>query len=326
MRSHKLALALILSFAVISTSGCIFLPILPLLPGVTYDSGADVEIPADLVEAAERILPSTVIVDTRYATGTGWVFDESGIIVTNYHVIKDARNIMVTLPDGRRFGVKSAASDPISDLAVLYIDAPSLTAVAIGSSTTLKANDQVVAVGNSLGNGISVKTGRVTRLNMTVSIENQDFYGLIENSAPIKQGDSGGPLVNKTGEVIGISTARIVGAKEIAYAISIDSALPVLYDLITNGAVVWPYLGITGRDNPAGRGVLVEEVSPGSPAAEAGLRADDIILEIDDTPMSGMTELRRHILFQEVGQSITVTYRRDGVETKVSATLAARPA
>jgi len=263
-------------------------------------------------------------VDTRYATGTGWVFDESGIVVTNYHVIRDARSVIVTLCDGRRYSTRSFAYDPISDLAVLFIEAPDLTAAAIGSSAALRTGDRVVAVGNSLGNGISVKTGRITRLNMTVDIANQDFYGLIENTTAIQHGDSGGPLVNKAGEVIGISSAKVIGTSEIAYAINIDSALPILHELIETGTVAWPYLGITGDNNPAGRGVIIEEIDPYGPADKAGLLVGDIILAVDGTTMRNMTELRQYILSQHVGQDITITYRRDGAQAEAVVTLGRR--
>ena len=283
-------------------------------------------IPPELSEAAERILPSTVIIDTRFVTGTGWVFDASGIIVTNHHVIKDARNVTVILPDGRRFRATRIASDPISDLAVLFIDAADLPAAVIGASTSLRPGDVVVAIGNSNGNGISVKTGRVTRLNMTVGIEGQDFYGLIENSAPIQHGDSGGPLVNRDGEIVGISNAKVTGLREIAYAINIDSALPILYQLITTGTVSWPYLGIVGTDNLAGRGALIQEITIGGPADVAGLRAGDIIMSMDDTPVAGMAELRREILSQQIGQPVIITYRRGDTVADTVATLIQRPA
>ena len=325
MKRLKLTLALALSLIISVTAGCEFLPPLPSLPWLTLASTATSEVPADLTEAADLIWPSTVIVDTRYATGTGWVLDESGIIVTNFHVIENARSITVTLHDGRRLSVRSVASDPISDLAVLFVDAHDLTAAVIGSSASLRVGDSVVAVGNSNGDGISVKTGNVTRLNMTVSIESQDFYGLIENNTPIQHGDSGGPLVNQAGEVVGISNAKVIGLREIAYAINIDSAMPILYELINAGTVSWPYLGIVGSDNPAGRGALIGEISPGSPADEAGLMVGDIIFYIDGVSVAGMTDLRQYILSQKVGQNVIIAYRRDGMQTETALILGQRP-
>ncbi len=322
MKNLKVALAFILSLAVAVTSGCEYLP---PLSWFTITPIETTEIPVDLSYAAERILPSTVIVDARISTGTGWIFDESGIIVTNYHVIKDSRRVTVTLHDGRRINVTAMASDPISDLAVLYINASDLTAATISSSSSLRIGDAVVAVGNSNGDGISVKTGRVTRLNMTVSIEGQDFYGLIENNAPIQHGDSGGALVNQAGEVVGISNAKVFGTQDIAYAINIDSALPILHELITTGSVTWPYLGIVGTDNALGAGVVIEEITPGGPADEAGLRVGDIITAIDGNSMRGMSELREYVLSQQVGQRVSVTYRRGGAQAETTVTLGARP-
>jgi len=322
MKKLKLVLALLMSLAIISSAGCAFLPPIPWPPQIT---GVTTQIPADLSEAADRILPSTVIVDTRLATGTGWVYDESGIVITNYHVIKDARNVYVTLNDGRRYRATSVVSDAISDLAVLYIDATDMTAAAIGNAATLRIGDQVVAVGNSLGNGISVKTGRITHLSMTVSIADQDFYDLIENTSAIQQGDSGGPLVNKDGEVIGISCAKVGGTREIAYAININTALPILHELIETGTMVWPYLGIIGSDSPTNRGVLINDVAADGPAAGAGLRESDIILAIDGISMRNMTGLRQYILSQQIGQNVTITYQRNEVQTEVMVTLERRP-
>jgi len=322
MKALKNVLALVLIVTVTASSGCEYLP---PLPGFTRPPVSTSEIPVDLTYAAERILPSTVVVDTRFSTGTGWILDESGIIVTNHHVVKDTRRVTVTLHDGRRINVSAVASDPISDLAVLFVDAQDLTAAAIGSSFSLRIGDAVVAVGNSNGDGISVKTGRITRLNMTVSIEGQDYYGLIENDTPIQHGDSGGALVNQAGEVVGISNARVFGVREISYAINIDSAMLILQQLISTGSVTWPYLGITGTDYSSGAGVVIGDVTPFGPADEAGLRSGDIITAVDGTSVRGMSELREYVLSQQVGQRILITYRRDGMAAETTATLGMRP-
>jgi len=182
----------------------------------------------------------------------------------------------------------------------------------------------VVAVGNSNGEGISVKTGRVSGLNMTVGIENETFYGLIENNAPIQEGDSGGPLVNEKGEVVGISNAKVIGIEEISYAITIDSALPILEQLVTTGSVARAYLGITGSDNPGGSGVRIDELTPGGPADVAGLRVGDIILAVDGVPMAAWTSWCRPSAPRR-WPGIRITYRRGGTQNDTTATLVQYP-
>jgi S1-C subfamily serine protease len=131
--------------------------------------------------------------------------------------------------------------------------------------------------------------------------------------------------VNREGEVVGISNAKVIGVREIAYAISIDSALPIISELITTGAVAWPYLGIVGSDNPAGRGVVIEDISPDGPAEEAGLRAGDIILSLDGHSMRDMSALREYILSRQVGEDVSVTYQRGTASAEAVVVLGRRP-
>ncbi len=325
MKRIFFALAAVLTITATISTGCGFLPPLPTLTR-PFNTSISTEVPPDLTQAANRILPSVVIVDTPNATGTGWIYDSNGIIVTNYHVIQGARIVVVTLHDGRRMNVKSIASDSVGDLAILRVSATNLPAATTGSSASLKIGDAVVAVGNSLGEGISVKTGQVTHLNQTVGIENEEYYGLIEDNAPIQEGDSGGPLVNKNGDVIGISNAKVIGLQDIAYAISIDSAQPLLQQLIAKGSVDRAYLGIGGIDNPSGSGVLIQQITPGGPADQAGLKTGDIILAIDGKTVPGISDLTQLIRGMQIGQRITITYRRGGTQSDTTATLIQRPA
>lgn len=157
MKRVSLLLVVLLSLAVPGAIGCEFLPPLPTFtrPPATY-------VPPDLSEAVNRILPSTVIIDTPFSTGTGWILDSGGIVATNYHVIEGARIIMVTLHDGQRFSVspRSVAADPLGDLAILRVNTSGLPPAAIGSSSAVQVGDPVVAVGNSFGEGISFSESR----------------------------------------------------------------------------------------------------------------------------------------------------------------------
>ena len=200
---------------------------------------------SDVVAAVK---PSVVAIDTeitfRYlrrpftqqGAGSGWIISEDGYVVTNNHVVAGASSIRVTLDDSRSFEVdpNTIAADPLNDLAVLKINARNLPAVAAGDSTELRVGDYVVAIGNSLGMGISAKEGIVSRLNVFLITDGTTLDNLIETSAAINPGNSGGPLLNMKGQVIGITSAKIasVGVEGLGYAISIDEAIPIIEELI----------------------------------------------------------------------------------------------
>ena len=201
---------------------------------------------ADVVAAVK---PSVVAIDTettfeifrrsfsQQAAGSGWIIDESGIIVTNSHVVAGAESIIVTLDDGRTIKVdpNTVAIDPVNDLAVLKIDAENLPTAHSGDASALRVGDWLVAIGNPLGLGVSAKEGIVSRLDVSLTVEGQTLDGFIETSAAINPGNSGGPLVNMKGEVIGITSIKIasVGIEGLGYAISINKAIPIIKELIT---------------------------------------------------------------------------------------------
>jgi len=194
------------------------------------------------------VTPSVVTIDTEVTVnffrqsytqegaGSGWIIDESGIIVTNAHVVEGAETIIVTLHDGRAFTADSnmIAIDQLNDLAVIKIDAENLPTLDIGDSSELRVGDWVVAIGNPLGLGTSAKEGIVSRLDVSLTVDSQMMYDLIETSAAINPGNSGGPLVSMKGEVIGITSAKVssVGVEGLGYAISTDYAMPIIEELI----------------------------------------------------------------------------------------------
>lgn len=201
-----------------------------------------------IADVVALVKPSVVAIDTettyrifnrsftQEGSGSGWIIDESGIIVTNYHVIEEAGTIIVTLNDGRTFTVdpKTVVTDEQNDLAILKIDAGELPALKIGDSSALRVGDWVVTVGNPLGLGISAKEGIVSRLGVSLSVGGQVLNDLIETSAAINAGNSGGPLVNMSGEVIGITSVKVssVGVEGLGYAISINEAAPIVSELV----------------------------------------------------------------------------------------------
>jgi len=311
----------------------------PLNPTWTYTGAIDHD-PAlpSFVEVVEKARPSVVVIETDTGAGSGWIIDSNGIIVTNYHVIEDATHIFVTLDDGRTFTAESVRSDPKTDIAVVYIDADNLPAADISDCCQLKVGQPVAAIGNALGMGVSLKGGWISRLDVSATIEGQTLYGLIETDAAINEGNSGGPLVNIAGEVIGITSIKLidVGIEGVGYAIGMDTAMPVIEDLITLGYVVRPFLGITGMsvnysiatlyELDINSGVLLTDISSGYPAEQAGLEIEDVIVAIDDVEIKSLEELIMTIRSKkEVGQQIKITYWRSGSQHTTYATLVEMP-
>ncbi len=213
-------------------------------------AGSQSPVPLSVSDVVAKVKPSVVAINTeatisgffnrpytQEGSGSGWIIDENGVIVTNAHVVSGAESIAVTLDDGRTFPVdtNTVAADPQTDLAVLKIDAENLPSADIGDSSALRVGDWVVAIGNSLGLGISATNGIVSGLEISLRLSSgQTLYDLIQTDAAINPGNSGGPLVNMNGEVIGITSAKIaaVGVEGLGYAISIDEAIPIIEALI----------------------------------------------------------------------------------------------
>jgi serine protease Do len=262
-----LALSLILILPLMLGSGCGWLPATDVSPspGSYLDSGGIVPVSdngAGLLMASNPetsystadvvtyVMPSVVAINTQVTTrgfgnraftqegaGSGWIIDEGGVIVTNNHVVSGAESISVTLDDGRTFSVdmNTLATDPLTDLAVFEIDAENLPAADIGDSSELRVGDGVIALGNSLGLGISATSGIVSGLGISLPVSSGQTLGyLIQTDAAINAGNSGGPLVNMQGEVIGINSLKIAsaGVEGMGYAISINQAIPVIEELI----------------------------------------------------------------------------------------------
>ena len=294
----------------------------------------------DFVSVIAKIRPSVVSINTKVPTfniftgafiqegaGSGWIIDKDGYIVTNNHVVEGAESVTITLHDGSTFPAVTVRTDPLSDLAVIRIDAQDLPAASIGDSSALRVGDWLVAVGNSLGLGISATKGIVSSLGVSIPVApGQTLYGLIQTDAAINPGNSGGPLVNMAGEVIGINSVKIarVGVEGMGYAISTKEAMPIIEELIKTGYVVRPWLGVglfTVDELVARRyklavsqGVLVTEVVAGSPADEAGIEAGDVITTLEGTEVSDVSELMRAIHSSQIGQRVEITFWRGDTE------------
>jgi serine protease Do len=196
---------------------------------------------ADLVSAAN---PSVVQIDItatvragrrtvqQQGSGSGWIMDSNGTIVTNNHVVAGATNITVTTSDGKTFPAQVINTDSVNDLALIKINASQLKSIKIGDASRLRAGDWVLAIGNPLGEGITATQGIVSRLGVTVPVSaTQNYNNLIETTAPINPGNSGGPLVNLSGEVVGITALEADGVQGMGYAINMVDALPIIQKL-----------------------------------------------------------------------------------------------
>jgi serine protease Do len=248
MGKHKLLLAAcIVVISILTLAGCS-----PSKSGNTTSpptatqGGTLVSLPSfsnliSVVEHSVVAINTETVVNTGFAqqtvqgAGSGWVFDESGVIVTNNHVIEGAKSITVVMSDGTTYTPVSVKSDTTNDLAVLIINAGKLPALKTADTTQLNVGDWVVAVGNALGQGISANNGIVSRLGVNVQLSATETYmDLIETNAAINPGNSGGPLVNLAGEVVGITSLKMsaAGIEGMGYAINIKNALPVIQQLL----------------------------------------------------------------------------------------------
>lgn len=270
--------------------------------------------------------------------GTGIIIRQDGYIVTNNHVIAGSDSVKVTLYDGKEYPATVIGTDATTDLAVLKIDATGLTAAALGDSDALQVGETVVAIGNPLGSDLagSVTSGIVSALGREIST-NGFSQKYIQTDAAINPGNSGGALVNIKGEVIGINTLKSylagyddygvpIGTEGIGFAIPMNTAKPIIQQLMTTGSVVRPGIGIsclvdeTNAFNPSGspKGVTVVEVVEGGPADVAGLQPRDIILEIEGTKTETVDGLMSLIRAHAIGEKISLKVWRNGQEYKAS--------
>lgn len=306
-----------------------------------------------IADVVAKVKPSVVSINTEVVTldffnrpqtqegaGSGWIIDENGIIVTNNHVVEGAESITITMDDGRTFPVdiSTVATDWITDLAILKIEAKNLPAVSVGDSSKLRVGDWVIAIGNSLGERISATNGIVSALEVSLPVsQDLTLNDLVQTDAAINPGNSGGPLVNMSGEVIGITSVKVaeVGVEGMGYAISTRLALPIISDLIINGYAIRPWLGVGSYtvdqfvviryDLAVDKGTLVTYVTPGSPADNAGLKPGDVITKFAGQDITNVNELLRAIHSSQVGQTIEITYWRSETKQTTSAILSETP-
>ncbi len=268
----------------------------------------------------------------RRGGGSGFVFTPDGLILTNSHVVHDARRIEVTLADGRRMPATAIGDDAASDLAVVRVDEPGLTAAALGDSQQLRVGQLVVAIGNPYGFQSTVTAGVVSALGRSLrSYSGRLIDDVIQTDAALNPGNSGGPLVDSAGRVVGVNTATILPAQGICFAIGINTAKFVASRLLRDGRIRRSYIGVSAQTVPVHRrvvrfydlvkesGALVLSVEENSPAKRAGLRDGDIIVALEGKPVAGVDDLHRVLTDVRVGVScsLTVLRRTEKLELKI---------
>jgi S1-C subfamily serine protease len=265
-------------------------------------------------------------------TGSGFIIDPKGIILTNAHVIDGADEVSVTLTDGRSFSGKVMGEDPATDVAIVKIDAADLPVVTEGNSDQLKPGEWAIAIGNPLGLDNTVTAGIISatgRSSSAIGVPDRRV-GFIQTDAAINPGNSGGPLLNERGEVIGINTAIIDGAQGLGFAVPINTARKIGEELIATGKVEHPYLGVQMatltpdlkkklNDDPNSpvsvqedQGIVVLKVMENSPAAKAGIRAGDVIQKIGNEAVADADAVQRTVEASKIGEELPVEVRRNG--------------
>jgi serine protease Do len=272
-----------------------------------------------------------------HGMGSGFVIDPSGIILTNRHVVNGAQEVTVKFADGREFrvGANDIKTDPRTDIAIVRVkDAGRLDAIPMGNSDQTEVGDWVLAIGSPFGLNMTVTAGIISAKGRGINKTEREDY--LQTDAAINPGNSGGPLLNLDGEVIGINTAistRSGGYDGVGFAIPINMARWVADQLITKGEVKRAYIGVLIRpaegtlakvlNIQAGEGAVVDRVMPKSPAAKAGLEAQDVILDFNGQKVAGTKELQGIVERMDVGKTYNMTIIRDGKQMTLPVTVEA---
>lgn len=305
-----------------------------------------------IVQAAKKVGPTVVgITNKAYVRdffnrvqlaergyGSGVIYDKSGLIVTNNHVVDGASEIIVSLADGRSSQGKVLGTDAATDLAVVKIDLDNLPVAEFGDSSTVQVGEPAIAIGNPLGMEFrgSVTVGIISALNRSVEIGEKKFT-LFQTDAAINPGNSGGALVNADGEIIGINSAKIgvSNVEGMGFAIPINNVKPIIKELAAKGRVAHPYVGASlidkdiakhyGFDMDLHEGLFIMKLSKGGPLARSGARTGDIITEFNGVKVHTVAALRDEIAKHQVGDQVNITILRNETQMTLAVTLQEYP-
>ena len=322
------------------------------VPGLDLPRRTVAPLPADnssIPSVAEKVLPSTVQIVAEYqgeaagATGSGWVFDENGHIVTNNHVIenaaKDKGPIKIIDYSGKHYSAEVVGRSAVYDLAVLKVSkAKQLTPLVVGASQEMRVGETVVAVGSPLGLSSSVTSGIISALDRPVSTGNggdsNSYINAVQTDAAINPGNSGGPLVNLHGQVIGVNSAIATmtggisgdqsGNIGVGFAIPAEQVLTTVTQIIKTGQAQYPVIGAGVRGTESMDGATITNVEPGMPAAQAGLKVDDVVRQVNGRPIAGSIDLVVAIRSQVAGEQVTLLIERGGKTQEIKVRLAAK--
>ena len=270
--------------------------------------------------------------------GSGVVFRADGYIVTNNHVVSGAKEIIVSLPDGRSLKGKLIGADELTDLAVVKVDAKDLPTAKFGDSDQIVVGEPAIAIGNPMGLEFqgSVTSGVVSAVNRTLDISDK-LVKLIQTDAAINPGNSGGALVNADGEVIGINSAKLAanGVEGMGFSIPINTVQNIINEIMDKGYVARPYLGVSVFDpQTAGRygyqlnidkGVYIFQLTLNGPCGKAGLQRGDIIFKVNDEEVNSVSDLRAKVASYKVGDTVKITYDRNGASRTADVVLEEMP-
>ena len=276
--------------------------------------------------------------EVEQGVGSGVIFREDGYIVTNYHVVAGAKEIMVSLSDGRSVKGKMVGADELTDIAVVKIDGEGFPTAAFGNSDDIVVGEPAIAIGNPMGLEFqgSVTVGVISALNRTLDISERHLK-LIQTDAAISPGNSGGALANADGLVIGINSAKIAanGVEGMGFAIPINTVRDIVDQLLDHGRVIRPYLGVGVYDKETAAragyqlnvdaGVYVQNVTLNGPAGKAGIQRGDVILSVGGEKTNTVGELRAAITSHQVGDSVEIQIVRNGDKITLNAVLEAIP-
>ena len=270
--------------------------------------------------------------------GSGVIFREDGYIVTNNHVVSGAKEIIVSLSDGRSLKGKLIGADELTDLAVVKVEASGLPTAKFGDSDQIVVGEPAIAMGNPMGLEFrgSVTSGVISAVNRTLDISDK-LVKLIQTDAAINPGNSGGALVNADGEVIGINSAKLAasGVEGMGFAIPTNTVQSIIDEIMNKGYVARPYLGVSVFDpQTAGRygyqlnidkGVYIFQLSLNGPCGKAGLQRGDIILKVNDEEVNSVSDLRAKVASYKVGDTVKITYDRNGASRNADVVLEEMP-